>query len=504
MTTTDHGQSTDLTTLRWTKTQMTDSIRVRFAPSPTGYLHIGNARTALFNYLFARQHRGHLILRIEDTDVARSSETFQKAIVEDLTWLSIVWDEGYEAGGTYGPYCQSLRLKIYEEYAHQLLTEEKAYKCFCLPEDLEKMRQQFLAKGQMPRYDGRCRALSPDDIERQEREGRKATIRFKVRPRTIRFRDVIHGPMSFDGNTIGDFVLMRSDGMPAYNFACTVDDATMAITHVIRGEDHLPNTPRQFLLYESLGFRPPQFAHHPLILGDDRTPLSKRHGVTSIRRYREEGYLPEALVNDLALLGWTPKTKTEIFALEDLIRDFRLDRVSRSAPVFDPKRLGWINTQHIKRMDPDTLGEKVTPFIDPKTPMGKERLRRITEVLRDNLQTLAQVRDYLPIFTDQPIKAEPAAVDVLQSPEAIKVLSEARSLIEDGREITEQKAHDLLKTIQDRLGIRGRSLMMPIRAAVTGKTHGPELIKILAMIDRETMLQRLEQVLHGKKKSPTD
>jgi nondiscriminating glutamyl-tRNA synthetase len=483
---------------------MTDPIRVRFAPSPTGYLHIGNARTALFNYLFARQHGGHLILRIEDTDAARSSVTFQKAIVEDLTWLSIVWDEGYDAGGTYGPYCQSLRLQLYRQYAHQLLTEEKAYKCFCLPEDLEKMRQQFLAKSQMPRYDGRCRALSPDEIERQEREGRKATIRLKVKSRTIRFRDVIHGPMSFDASHIGDFVLMRSDGMPAYNFACTVDDATMAITHVIRGEDHLPNTPRQLLLYESLEFRPPHFAHHPLILGDDRTPLSKRHGVTSIRRYREEGYLPEALVNNLALLGWTPTAMTEIFSLKDLIRDFRLDKVSRSAPVFDPKRLEWINTQHIKRMDSETLGEKVAPFIHPKTPMDKERLRQITEVLRDNLQTLAQVREYLPIFTDQPIRMEPAAIDALQSPEAIKVLSEARSLIEDCHEITEEKAHDLLKTIQDRLGIRGRPLMMPIRAAVTGKTHGPELIKILTMIDRETMLRRLEQVLHGKKESPTD
>ncbi len=483
---------------------MTDPIRVRFAPSPTGYLHIGNARTALFNYLFAQQHGGHLILRIEDTDAARSSVTFQRAIVEDLTWLSIVWDEGYDADGIYGPYRQSLRLQLYQQYAHQLLTEEKAYKCFCLPEDLVKMRQQFLAKGQMPRYDGRCRALSPDKIERQEREGRKATIRLKVKPRTIRFRDIIHGPMSFDGSHIGDFVLMRSEGMPAYNFACTVDDATMAITHVIRGEDHLPNTPRQLLLYESLGFRPPQFAHHPLILGDDRAPLSKRHGVTSIRRYREGGYLAEALVNDLALLGWTPKAKTEIFALKDLIRDFRLDKVSRSAPVFDLKRLEWINTQHIKRMDSETLGEKVTPFIHPKISMDKERLRQITEVLRDNLQTLAQVREYLPIFTDQPIRMEPAAIDALQSPEAIKVLSEARSLIEDCHEITEQKAHDLVKTIQDRLGIRGRPLMMPIRAAVTGKTHGPELIKILTIIDRETMLQRLEQVLHGKKESPMD
>jgi len=476
--------------------------RVRFAPSPTGYIHIGNARTALFNYLYARQHGGHLILRIEDTDAERSSRAFEKAIIEDLAWLSIDWDEGHDADGPYGPYRQSLRLPLYQGHAHKLLNEGRAYKCFCLPEDLEEMRQRFLAKGQMPRYDGRCRSLSPDEIERHEREGRKATIRLKVKGRTIHFHDVIHGSMSFDANHIGDFVLMRSDGTPAYNFACAVDDATMAMTHVIRGEDHLSNTPRQLLLYESLGFRPPRFAHHPLILGGDRTPLSKRHGVTSLRHYREKGYLPEALVNYLALLGWTPKGKKEILSVESLIQDFRLDKVSRSAPVFDPKRLEWINSQHIKRMDPETLGLKVTPFVPLETPMNKKRLEEITLVLRDNLQTLAQVREYLPMFTNHPVAMDPTAVDALQSPEATRILYQTRSLVKDCHKMTEQTACHLLETLRDRVGVRGKTLMMPIRAALTGKTHGPELVKILALIDRETILRRLDQVLNTNKESP--
>jgi glutamyl-tRNA synthetase len=310
--------------------------------------------------------------------------------------------------------------------------------------------------------------------------------------------------MSFDANHIGDFVLMRSDGTPAYNFACAVDDATMTITHVIRGEDHLSNTPRQLLLYESLGFSPPQFAHHPLILGPDRTPLSKRHGVTSVRHYREKGYLSEALANYLTLLGWTPKGKKEILPVEDLIQDFRLDKVSRSAPVFDPKRLAWINSQYIKRMDPETLGQKITPFVPLKTPMTKKRLEEIALVLRDNLETLAQVREFLAIFNDHLVALDRPAADLVQSPEATRILSETRSLVEACHEMTEQTACHVLEGVRDRVGIHGKALMMPIRAAVTGKTRGPELVKILALIDRETILRRLDQILNANTKSPVD
>ncbi len=474
---------------------MSESVRVRFAPSPTGYLHIGNARTALFNFVFARQQRGHLVLRIEDTDVTRSAQEFEKTTLHDLKWLSIRWDEGPDIDGEYGPYRQSARLESYLNHANQLRQRGKAYKCFCSPEDLEQMRKALLAKGQMPRYDGRCRNLSPQTIERFEEEGRRSTLRFKVDRGMIRFRDLIHGPLSFDRSHIGDFVLLRSDRTPAYNFACVVDDASMKITHVIRGDDHLSNTPRQLLLYEHLGFAPPQFAHHPLILGADRTPLSKRHGVTSVRNYRDEGYLPEALNNYLALLGWTPEEKGEILSLEDLVRTFRLEKVAKSAPVFDRKKLDWINSQHIRRMDLESLSEKVAPFIPPEMSMDPRKLKGIVATLRDNLQTLKQIREYIGIFTDSPLDMESSAVEALKSPQAAKVLSEMRSLLTSGIPLTEESASQFMETLRLRVGFQGKVMMMPIRAAITGKTHGPELAKILALVERETILQRLDQAL---------
>lgn len=474
---------------------MTESVRVRFAPSPTGYLHIGNARTALFNYLFARQHRGHLVLRIEDTDVTRSTQKFETAILDDLKWLAIRWQEGPDIGGGYGPYRQSGRLERYLNHANQLSQRGKAYKCFCSPEDLEQMRKALLAKGQMPRYAGRCRNLSPQTIERLEKEGRKSTLRFKVDSGIIRFRDLIHGPLSFDRSHIGDFVLLRSDRTPAYNFACVVDDASMRITHVIRGDDHLPNTPRQLLLYEHLGFAPPQFAHHPLILGADRTPLSKRHGVTSVRNYRDEGYLSEALNNTLALLGWTPEEKGEILSLEDLVRTFRLEKVAKSAPVFDRKKLDWINGQHIKRMDPESLHKKIAPFIPAEMSMDERKLKGIVTLLRDNLQTLKQIREYIGIFTDCPLDMDSSAVEALKSPEAVKVLSEMRSLLMSGPPLAEETATQFMENLRLRVGVHGKPMMMPIRAAITGKTHGPELVRILTSIEGKTILQRLDRAL---------
>lgn len=479
---------------------MRETVRVRFAPSPTGYLHIGNARTALFNYLFARQNGGHLVLRIEDTDIVRSSQEFESAILEDLKWLSIDWDEGPDIGGDSTPYRQSLRLAIYQDYGRQLLEKGKAYKCFCLPEDLERMRRDFLAKRQMPRYDGRCRKLSPQAIERFKKEGRKSTLRFRVESGTIRFHDMIHGSRSFEGSTIGDFVLLRSDETPAYNFACVVDDARMEITHVIRGEDHLPNTPRQLLLYKSLGFTPPRFAHHPLILGGDRTPLSKRHGVTAIRIYRKEGYLSEALNNYLALLGWSPGEQGEILSLDELVRTFRLEKVAKSAPIFDRKKLEWINRQHIKRMDPESLQEKITPFVPADIPIADVKLKRALAILRDNLQTLTQIREYIGIFTDRPLSLDSSAIEVLKSPRAVKVLSEMRSLLEGRQEITEETAIPFLENLCGRVDVRRKPMMMAIRAAITGKTHGPELAKTLALIDKETILHRLDQALSSHHK----
>jgi nondiscriminating glutamyl-tRNA synthetase len=306
---------------------MIANVRVRFAPAPTGLLHIGNARTALFNYLFAKRHQGRFVLRIEDTDVERSTDASIDRILEDLRWLGMTWEEGPEREGPEGPYRQSQRLPLYLNYADQLIQRGKAYKCFCSPERLEVLRQEQLSRGKMPRYDGRCRSLSAEEVSKRESEGQRAALRFWVDGSRIVFDDLIHGKMNFDREGIGDFIILRSDGMGAYNFACVIDDHLMGMTHVIRGEDHLSNTPRQILIYQALGWQPPTFAHHPLILGPDHSPLSKRHGTTAVSQYREEGFLPEALLNYLVLLGWTPPSGKEILPLETIFREFSLDAI---------------------------------------------------------------------------------------------------------------------------------------------------------------------------------
>lgn len=474
---------------------MSETVRVRFAPSPTGYLHIGNARTALFNYLFTCQQRGHFILRIEDTDATRSSQEFEKAILDDLKWLSINWDEGPDIGGDFGPYRQSLCLADYQVSARQLLQKGKAYKCFCLPEGLEQMRKDLLARGQMPRYDGRCRNLSSEAVERFEREGQQPTLRFKVNSGTIRFRDLIHGPLSFEGSNIGDFILLRSDGTPAYNFACVVDDARMKITHVIRGEDHLPNTPRQLLIYKSLGFTPPRFAHHPLILGADRAPLSKRHGGIAVSHYREKGYMAEALNNYLALLGWTRQKGKEILSMEDLIKAFKLEKISKGAPIFDLMKLRWINRQHIRGTSVESLSKLVVPFLPEKIAPDEARLHRVIRTVRDNLQNLSQIREHVELFTDQPVAMDTGAVDTLKTPQAVEVISEMRNLLSKCDMISEERCLHLLEKLCQKISIGGKELMMPLRAAITGKTHGPELVKILTLLDRKTILRRLDQAL---------
>jgi len=306
---------------------MVSSVRVRFAPSPTGLLHIGNARTALFNYLFAKKHQGKFILRIEDTDVERSTEAALLRILEDLQWLGIHWEEGPDRSGPAGPYRQSQRVSLYRDYAEQLLQEGKGYKCFCSPQRLEALRKEQLSKGKMPRYDGRCRSLQKEEILDSESAGHRPVLRFVVGRGAILFEDLIHGKMTFESEGIGDFIIFRSSGMPDYNFACVIDDHSMHITHVIRGEDHLSNTPRQIMVYHALGWPSPVFAHHPLILGSDRSPLSKRHGATTVAQYREEGFLPEALLNYLVILGWTPPSGEEVLPLERMVEEFSLHTI---------------------------------------------------------------------------------------------------------------------------------------------------------------------------------
>ncbi|HHF43395.1 MAG TPA: glutamate--tRNA ligase, partial [Candidatus Aminicenantes bacterium] len=326
-------------------------VRVRFAPSPTGYLHVGNARTALFNWLFARQKRGAFILRVEDTDVERSRQEYYLRLMDDLRWLGLDWDEGPDIGGDYGPYRQSERLEIYRLYTQQLLEAGRAYYCFCSPEELEQARREALAAGRMPIYSGKCRHLSPEEAAARVARGEKAAVRLKTPDKgEVIFNDLVHGELHFQLEVIGDPILVRSNGLPAYNYAVVIDDHLMEITHVIRGEDHISNTPRQILTYQALGWEPPQFAHLSMVMGEDNTRLSKRHGATSVDQFAQEGILPEALFNYLAFLGWSPPEGQEVLSREELVELFNLSRVSRSAAIFDYQKLYWLNRQHLKRL----------------------------------------------------------------------------------------------------------------------------------------------------------
>ncbi len=478
---------------------MSSPIRVRFAPAPTGLLHIGNARTALFNYLFARKEDGTFILRIEDTDAERSTEASIEAILQDLKWLGLNWEEGPDIGGPHGPYRQSMRLPLYRSYAERLLVEGKAYQCFCLPERLEALRKEQLSKGMMPRYDGKCRSLSQEERERREREGLQPVLRFRVGKGMIAFDDLIHGRMSFDASGIGDFILVRSDGMAAYNFACVIDDHLMQVSHVIRGDDHLSNTPRQILIYRALGWQPPAFAHHPLILGQDRSPLSKRHGATAVSQYREEGFLPEALLNYLVLLGWSPPSKEEILSLEEILTSFSLSTLSRNAPVHSMKKLEWINSHHIRRKDPEQLLRILLPYFEKAgirlQGIDRTYLTQACLLLRENLSLLSQVEDYLGLFFDEKFSFDEEAGRLLTSDGHRDLLHLIVRAIEDGPEISELTALSLIRHLEEITGVKGKPLLRLLRAGVTGRMKGPELTKLLPLLGKERVAKRLNLAL---------
>jgi len=478
---------------------MSAKVRVRFAPAPTGLLHIGNARTALFNFLFAKQHQGTFVLRIEDTDVERSTDTSIDQIVGDLEWLGISWDEGPGREGPLGPYRQSQRISIYREFAHRLSQEGKSYKCFCSEERLEKLRKEQLSKGTMPRYDGQCRSLSAAETARMESSGLRPVIRFHVGRGSILFDDLIHGKMNFDSAGIGDFIIVRSDGMAAYNFACVVDDRLMDITHVIRGEDHLSNTPRQILLYQALGWQPPLFAHHPLILGSDRSPLSKRHGATAVSQYREEGFLPEALENYLVLLGWTPPSCQETLSLERMIQEFSFQDVSKSAPVYSRKKLEWLNSYYIRAKTDEQLSRLLTPYIQKAgiriDQIDPQWLKQISGLLRENLVVLSQVEHYLGIFFDEKFFFEDGAKAILKDPRNRDTLGAVLRLLEDPSDIRSGDQGPLLSQLEKETGRKGKDLYAPLRAAITGKTKGPELAKTLPLLGKERIIKRIKMAL---------
>ncbi len=461
----------------------------RFAPSPTGYLHLGNARTAIFSYLFARHHGGKFILRVEDTDRERSTKEFEQMILEDLEWLGIDWDEFYR---------QSERFHIYEEYAQRLVESGHAYPCFCTVEELEEERKRAEEKGIPYRYSGKCRALSPQEAESLKREGKLYTIRFRVPDgRVVVFEDLIKGHIAIGVEDFGDFVIVRSDGTPTYNFVVVVDDALMGVTHVIRGEDHIPNTPKQILIYEALGFEIPKFAHLPVILGEDRSKLSKRHGAVSVRNYREEGYLPEALFNFLCLLGWSPPQEgKEIFSKEELIELFRLEDVNSSPAVFSKEKLRWMNGVYIREVvSLDRLVEEFMPFLERAGYRAdKEYVRRVLEKTRDSFETLLEGVERLRPFFAESLSYSEEAMAVLENQHSRDVLELFLQKLQDGQ-LNAQRVKEIAKEIQKELNLKAKDVWHVLRASLTGELEGVGVDILCDVMPREKVLERVMKAL---------
>jgi len=471
-------------------------MRLRFAPSPTGYLHIGNARTALFNYLLAKKHQGRFILRIEDTDIARSKKEFEAGIIEDLRWLGLNWDEGPDKGGNFGPYRQSERLKTYQEFAEKLLKENKAYHCYCTKEELDQRNKELLARKESPRYDNRCRNLSDEQKKKYLEEGRKPVIRFKIPEKTIEVNDLIRGKVSFDTKLMGDFIIMKSDGKPAFNFAVVVDDILMRITTVIRGEDHLSNTPRHIMLFEALNSKIPEFAHMAMTMGPDGSRLSKRHGATSIREYRKLGMLPEALFNYLALLGWGSKKDQEIFTKEELIKEFSLERCKEGAAIFDPEKLTWMNGLYIRKKKPQELAKLSIPYLEEKGLREKEDyLIKVIALERERIKKLSEIPDLIEHFLVEKIKFSPEALLLSKKPEVKEILTSLKQELENLSDFSAASLEKIIREWTKNNGLKTKDVFHPLRVAITGRTIGPGLFETMEVLGKEKVIQRLMEVL---------
>lgn len=481
---------------------MGDKVRVRFAPSPTGNLHIGTARTALFNWLFARHEQGAFILRIEDTDRDRSTEQHEASILEDLAWLGITWDEGPDVGGSHGPYRQTERLAAgcYERAMERLIDGGQVYECYCTREELRKEREKALSRRETPGYGGRCRDLRAEEREALVREGRSPAWRFAVADgRTISFPDMIRGTMEFSSDVIGDFIIRRENGVPTYNFAAAVDDAQMDITHVVRGEDHLTNTVRQLLIFEALGEAPPVYVHLSMILGPDKAKLSKRHGATSVGEYREAGFLPEALVNNLALLSWSDESGEELMKPEVLQRQFSLARVSKSPPIFDGEKLRWFNAQYIRNMDPAELVGLVHPYLpsewsaDLTQNGGDDRLRRIIEAVQTGMETLSDITACAKIFFS--IEYDDDTAVRLVTPTATEIRRAMAASLRGLGDLTIEGSKELVAKVKKDMIGRGhkpKEVFQTLRLALTGQLSGPELFYMPYALGPAECRRRLE------------
>lgn len=481
-------------------------VRVRFAPSPTGYLHIGGARTALFNYLYARHNNGKFILRIEDTDTERTIEDSAEKLMQAFKFLGLRWDEGPIVGGPRGPYYQSQRQGLYRKHAEQMVQTGHAYKCYCTPEELAADREKAHKEHRTPRYSGRCRNLTPEQIRIFEVEGRRPAVRLKT-PDTgaTTVHDLVHGDVTFQNDEIADFVIMKSDGFPTYNYACVIDDWQMGMTHVIRADEHLSNTPKQIWIYETLGFPMPCFAHVPMILAPDRSKLSKRHGAQTVEEFREKGYLPEAILNYLVLLGWTPPDATrEFMTLDEMVADFDLPGVSSTPAVYDTKKLTWMNAQYMRRLTPEALLDWYVKFAVPAGLGTEEELRargdwlkRVVLSLQERSQTVEELvessRFYFRLPEGDVVYDEAAAEKLFDKPGMASLLRKGAVALAAVAEWTLEAEEKTYRDLIEQEGLKGGDLIHPTRLALTGKTVGPGLFEIIDILGKDEAVARLNR-----------
>jgi glutamyl-tRNA synthetase len=479
---------------------MTGPVRVRFAPSPTGYPHVGNIRTAMFNWLLARHTGGKLVLRIEDTDVARRVKGAVEAIMDGLKWLGLDWDEGPDVGGDYGPYFQSQRLEMYRQAAERLVAQGDAYYCYCSPQRLEEMRAEQVRRKQDQGYDRHCRELSPQERAEQQAKGIPPVVRFKVPLEgQVRYHDLIYGDVVFDLTTIDDFILLKSDGYPTYHLANVVDDHAMKISHVIRAEEWISSVPRHLLLYRALGLEPPQFVHHPMILGPDRAKLSKRHGAVSILDYREMGYLPETMFNFLSLIGWSLDDKTEIMSRQELVDNFSLERIGRTQAIFNRDKLDWMNGFYIRKLGHEYFLQKIMPFLEAglpqevKRPISTQYVGQIVPLIQERINTLVEAATYAEFFfIDMPEYEAAKLIGKKMTQEAtLEALKAAGERLSSLESFDQNILEDNLRRLAGDLGLKTGQLFGLLRVATTGRDATPPLFETMAVLGKEICLKRI-------------
>lgn len=485
---------------------MQQKIRTRFAPSPTGYLHVGGARTALYSWLFAKAKGGDFILRVEDTDQARSTKESLDMVLSDLKWLGFDWQEGPEVGGECGPYFQSERKEIYREHADRLLKSGKAFYCFCTDEELEAKKEKAKAEGRSPVYDGTCRGISLEEAEKRLAAGEKGAVRFKV-PQAEEFihHDVVRGEVRWPQDMVGDFVILRSNGMPVYNFCCAVDDALMNITHVFRAEEHLNNTLRQIMLYEAFSYPLPKFGHLSIILGEDKKKLSKRHGATSVNEYKEQGFTKEALINYLLLLGWSSPSESEIMEMSQMLEEFDMDRFKSSAAVFDEAKLKWMNASHLRSFSTEKLWALVSEVLSKNgidvsaesTWQDPQWQEKALELYKVRMETLLDAVAPFKYLSEASFEITEAGADTMTWEKSLQVVSTWKDLVAEKSEefLSVEQFEEIQKQVQAKAEVKGKNLFMPIRVAVVGVPQGADLKDLVPLIPRDKLLERAEKVI---------